>query len=77
MNKLEFSKNEAQPKYLVNEMNIYQEFGFNDRKEYLSDLAEQYNLSMYEVSAISEMLSEREDFDGLVTTLEDYILIFA
>jgi hypothetical protein len=61
----------------MNEMNIYQEFGFSDRNEYLSDIAEQNNLSMYEVCAISEMLGEREDFDGLVTTLEDYILMCA
>ena len=61
----------------MKEVNIYQENGFKDREDYLSDLAEMNGLSMYEVGSISEMLGECEDFDGLLSTLEDYVLMFA
>ena len=59
-------------------MNFYQENGFKNRDEYLSDLADQYDVPIHEVYAISDMLGgECEDFDGLVTTLEDYNFMFA
>jgi hypothetical protein len=63
---------------VMNEVsNIYQENGFSNRYEYLSDLADQYGLSMYVVGAISEMVGECEDFDALPTTLDDYLFMFA
>ena len=60
----------------MNEENIYQEYGFKDRKEYLCHLADQFGLSIDKVCAIADIFGAREDFDGLVTALEDYILIF-
>ena len=49
-------------------MNIYQENGYENRQEYLDSLAEEYGDAVY---MIAELLGETEDFDGLVTTLED------
>jgi len=55
---------------------VYQENGFSNRDEYLSDLADNYGVSMCVVLSIAEILGENEDFDGLISTLEDYSLIF-
>lgn len=52
-------------------MNAYQERGFNSRKEYLIDLAETYGVSKAQVFALASMLGESEDFDGLVTSIQD------
>ena len=50
-------------------MTIYQENGFADRRAYLESLAQEYPRSM--VFAAAEVLGPNEDFDGLLTTLED------
>jgi len=52
-------------------MNNYQEYGFNTRKEYLISLADEYGLPVSEVFAIAGLLGSSEDFDGLISALED------
>ena len=49
-------------------MNIYQQHGFPDRRAYLADLAENYGGSVY---MLADLLGPSEDFDGLITSLED------
>jgi hypothetical protein len=51
--------------------NVYQQNGFSNRKEYLISLAEDFGVSKNKVFALASMLGESEDFDGLVTTIED------
>ena len=51
--------------------NIYQEHGFENRKEYLKDLADQFGVSVQTVFDLASILGRSEDFDGLVTSLED------
>ena len=51
--------------------NIYQEHGFENRKEYLEDLADQFGVSVQTVFDLASILGRSEDFDGLVTSLED------
>ena len=53
-------------------MSIYQENGFESRREYLLDLAGNMGLDPSIVFALADMLGSSEDFDGLVTSLEDY-----
>jgi len=55
-------------------MSIYQENGFESRKEYLLDLADNMGLDPSIVFALADMLGSNEDFDGLVTSLEDYVV---
>jgi hypothetical protein len=55
-------------------MSIYQENGFESRKEYLLDLADNMGLDPSIVFALADMLGSNEDFDGLVTSLEDYAM---
>ena len=47
----------------------YQENGFENRYEYLESLREQYGAD--KVNALLTVLPPSEDFDGLVTELED------
>ena len=52
-------------------MSIYTEEGFTGRRHYLTSLAEDYGLEENTVFAIASLLGSSEDFDGLITTLED------
>jgi hypothetical protein len=52
-------------------MSIYQDEGFNNRREYLASLAEDYGLHESVVFSIAGVLGSSEDFDGLLTMLED------
>lgn len=52
-------------------MNIYQEHGFSNRREYLINLADDFGLPVSEVFAIARLLGSSEDFDGLICALED------
>lgn len=55
----------------MSKSNPYEEYGCADRFEYLLDLAEQFGVDDSTVFALAEILGENEDFDGLVTELED------
>ena len=48
----------------------YKEAGFESRRDYLESLAEEYPADF--VYALADMLGEGEDFDGLITALEDH-----
>lgn len=50
---------------------IYQANGYNDREDYLSCLAEDYGGDLDIVKALADLLGPNEDFDGLVSQLED------
>jgi hypothetical protein len=49
-------------------MSIYTDNGFKDRDDYLDSLREEYGGL---VDVLISVLPESEDFDGLVTELED------
>jgi len=51
---------------------IYTDNGYTDRAEYLDSLAEEYEIDIDVVLNLAEILDPNEDFDGLVTTLQDY-----
>ena len=51
--------------------NIYQENGYKDRKDYLNSMAEEFDVPITVVLGIANMLGPNEDFDGLVSALED------
>lgn len=52
--------------------NQYQAFGYENREDYLSCLAEDYGLSLEQVvRPLADLLGPTEDFDGLVSALED------
>lgn len=41
------------------------------REDYLKGVSKEYGIDPYIVSSIAEILGEDEDYDGLITTLED------
>jgi hypothetical protein len=51
-------------------MSIYKENGFENRRAYLESLCEEYPRDT--VYALAGILGSSEDFDGLLTSLEDY-----
>ena len=51
--------------------NIYKEHGYENRTDYLENLAEDYNVDKETVFALASMLGKIEDFDGLISSLED------
>ena len=55
----------------MNKPNIYAENGYRNRKDYLHGLSEEYCIPMNVVMDLATLLGPEEDFDALVTTLED------
>jgi len=49
-------------------MTIYEQNGYRDRTDYLDSLREDYGEA---VDILTSVLPASEDFDGLVTALED------
>ena len=55
----------------VAENNVYHEHGYMDREDYLRCLADDYDIDYEDIKALADMLGENEDFDALVTSLQD------
>jgi len=51
---------------------IYQNNGYKNRREYLECMATEYGVPLETVLVIADTYGESEDFDSLVSTLEDY-----
>lgn len=51
--------------------NIYQREGFQDRADYLRNLADDYEVDLEAVALLADMLGPNEDFDGLVSMVQD------
>ena len=52
-------------------MSIYTDEGFKNRRDYLENLADDMGLEVGTVFMLADLLGPSEDFDGLVTSLED------
>ena len=50
---------------------VYTDMGFSNRKEYLNSLADDYGVDIQTVYDLASVLGPDEDFDALVTELED------
>ena len=51
--------------------NIYNQRGYKNRKDYLVSIADEYGIEESTVFFVANMLGEAEDFDGLISTIED------
>ena len=49
---------------------VYRMNGFSGREEYLATLCQEYDPDA--VYTLADILGESEDFDGLISSLEDY-----
>jgi hypothetical protein len=61
----------AGKKIPMSSMDIYQNRGYKDRDDYLRQLAAEHCVAAEMVFAAADLLGPNEDFDGLVTTIED------
>ena len=52
--------------------NIYQKYGYKNRTEYLRGLALEYEVDVEYVFTAASMLGPSEDFDGLISAIEDF-----
>lgn len=52
-------------------MSVYQDMGYESRRDYLTSLAGEYGIDPIIVFTLASVLGPSEDFDGLVTSLED------
>ena len=52
---------------------VYTDAGFNSRKDYLKSLADDYGVDYNIVAELAYMLGPDEDFDALVTEIEDLV----
>ncbi len=50
---------------------VYTEHGYKSRKDYLINLADDFGVDQGTVFSLASILGKIEDFDGLVTSLED------
>ena len=46
--------------------------GFDNRKQYLSYISEEYGMDLELVLSLAQLLGEEEDFDGLIHSIEEY-----
>jgi hypothetical protein len=59
----------------VNNTGRYNAQGYKDREDYLTSLAQDFGIDIMAVRVISDMLGPSEDFDGLVSELDDFASI--
>ena len=52
--------------------NIYTRNGYKNREDYLRNMADDYGVPPTVVFEVAGMLGESEDFDGLVTSMDDF-----
>lgn len=57
----------------IEDLDHYVSNGFKDREEYLQHLADEYGVPLDMVETVAETLGETEDFDGLVTAIQDMV----
>ena len=55
----------------MDEDNAYIQNGYKDRDDYLQCMSDDYGVPIETVYSFSDMIGESEDFDGLVSALED------
>ena len=50
---------------------VYLENGYDSREDYLQSLADDLGIPLEAILSLAEVLGPDEDFDGLVSSLED------
>ena len=53
-------------------MSDYTAAGYRSRRDYLESLADELGVPRHIAFTLAAVLGQSEDFDGLVTALEDY-----
>lgn len=53
-------------------IDVYKEAGFEGRENYLNYLSDEYGVDIDIINALAELLGPSEDFDGLISSLDDF-----
>ena len=53
-------------------MSTYSQNGYINRIDYLDKISEEYGVPLEVVLDVADLLGPEEDFDGLISSLEDY-----
>lgn len=61
---------------IAEQAEVYKRKGYANREEYLRGLAEENGVELDVVLAIASMLGPYEDFDGLVSMVEDVAYMY-
>jgi hypothetical protein len=59
-------------KPMPNKKGVYAANGYKDRGDYLDSLADDRGIDRMSVDIIADVLGESEDFDGLISALDDF-----
>jgi len=59
-------------KPMPNKKEVYAANGYKDRGDYLDSLADDRGIDRMSVDIIADVLGESEDFDGLISALDDF-----
>ena len=51
---------------------VYASNGYKDREDYLNSLADDRGIERMDIDIIADVLGESEDFDGLISMLDDF-----
>lgn len=54
------------------EETAYERNGYENREDYLNQTADEYGIDRFTLATMADILGESEDFDGLVSMLEDF-----
>ena len=52
-------------------MSIYTEKEYKDRQNYLNSVSDEYGVDINIVNSLADILGPDEDFDGLISILQD------
>ena len=55
----------------MDDNNAYIQNGYKDRDDYLQCMSDEYGVPLEVVHSLADMLGEGEEFDGLISALED------
>ena len=56
-------------------MSTYSQNGYINRIDYLAKISEEYSVPLEVVLDVADLLGPEEDFDGLISSLEDYVSV--
>jgi len=56
----------------LNNEGVYTTNGYKDRNDYLESLADDRGIDRMTVDVLADVLGESEDFDGLISALDDF-----
>lgn len=52
-------------------MSVYTEKEYKDRQNYLNSVSDEYGVDINTVNTLADVLGPSEDFDGLISMLQD------